>query len=260
MNICPTRARARSARNRAAAFLAGCSAFALLAATSEARAVEDGILDNAYFSIYAAAALPRISSVENTSTGTLAGYTVITEETMDGVVFSPSAIVGYNFKNLGLPFRLEAEYTIRGKTEYREEPVFSGNGLDNSTLQGVVENQTFLANFMYDINIGSKRWTPFIGAGVGVSWNNGEAYQLTPNSTGAYERVNNVSTELAWSLMGGVSLAFGTDWSFDTRYRYVDMGKVSWGPTETLGGSTWAMGLEGDFSTHEFAMGFRYQF
>ncbi len=226
---------------------------------SESHAVEDGFLDNAYFAVYATASLPRLTGVENKSTGRLANLGVVTEEVTDGVIFAPSLIMGYNFKKMGLPLRLEGEYTIRSKTEYRQSPALDGTAGRNTVMEGVVENQTVMANMLFDIDVGWDRWTPFIGAGIGVAWNNGEAYRLSPNGTAFGEqRLNTISTELAFAGIAGISMSFGTDWHFDSRYRYMDMGTVQWGPS-TLN-PTDEIQLDAGFTAHEFSMGLRYQF
>lgn len=253
--LCPGK---RAWRLLGVVLLAGLALGATRPAPAWAQGRDDalhGYLRGGYISIMAAAGIPYLSGVENKSSGTLSGYSVSETERMDGVVFSPSVILGYDVGRLvNMPVRAEVEYTIHGKSEYRNAPYLEG--LANSDIQAVIENQTFMANVLVDIEAG-WRLKPFLGAGLGLSWNEGEAFQMTSSGTNS-ERINHTSQNIAWSLIAGAAYPFAEGWSLDLRYRYLDAGEVQFGPT--MLDSTNQAQLNGDYAFHEIGFGFRYQF
>ncbi|MEM7653699.1 MAG: outer membrane beta-barrel protein [Pseudomonadota bacterium] len=204
-------------------------------------------------SAFANGAFPRIRNVTNGSTGGLSGQTVTTEDSTDFLVFAPSLAVGYNLHRWGIPIRAEIEYAARGKVEYDAQPVLSGaTGVD---VQSTVKNDTVMANLYLDFSRPGKKWQPYIGLGLGVSFNDTNA-DVTDN--GSLIRVSKKLTEFAYSGMAGVAYPLGQNWWFDTRLRYVNLGSLQFGPQQVTGG-----GLQLDAETLdsiELGIGLRWHF
>jgi len=204
-------------------------------------------------SAFANGAFPRIRNVTNGSTGGLTGRTVTTEDSTDFLVFAPSLAVGYNLHRWGIPIRAEIEYAARGKVEYDARPALSG--ATGVNIQSTVKNDTVMANLYLDFSRPGKKWQPYIGLGLGVSFNDTNA-DVTDN--GSLIRVSKKLTEFAYSGMAGVAYPLGQNWWFDTRLRYVNLGSLQFGPQQVTGG-----GLQLDAETLdsiELGIGLRWHF
>jgi len=209
-----------------------------------------------YFATWASASLPTVDNFTNEAiTGALAGGTVEIDEASDGVVFAPSVAIGYSLHRLGinLPIRLEAEYTARNKFQLNPQP-FVSNGGTSANVTSVIENQSVMMNLYYDFYRPGKRFQPYLGFGIGSSWNVTQSNVTTANYN---EHITRTSQAVTYSLMAGFGYRFADGWMIDTRYRYVDMGEVQWGPT--IGSPTFEVRAQG-LSTHELGVGLRYHF
>lgn len=208
-----------------------------------------------HVAFWMAASLPRVNRFTNTSQGALAGGTVGIDKATDGVVFAPSVALGWSLHRLGLnlPFRIEAEYTARNKIQVNAAP-FVTNGGAMANVISVIENQSMMMNLYWDIHRPGKDFQPYVGFGIGSSWNVTQANVVTA----AYnENASRTSTAMTYSLMAGFGYRFDDAWMIDTRYRYINMGEVQWGPT------TANPAFEVDaqsLTSHELGVGLRYHF
>ena len=73
---------------------------------------------------------------------------------------------------------------------------------------------SFMANAYFDY-LTCTPWTPYVGAGLGVS------YLKADNGNFA----KSVYT-LGWQVMGGVTYDINSNWTLDLGYRYADLGRV----------------------------------
>ena len=73
---------------------------------------------------------------------------------------------------------------------------------------------SFMANAYFDY-LTCTPWTPYVGAGMGVS------YLKVDN--GDYARSG---YRLAWQVMGGMTYDINSHWALDLGYRYADLGRI----------------------------------
>lgn len=102
------------------------------------------------------------------------------------------------------PFRVEAEYTLTGKTEY-----------DNTHT--TAQFQRIMANSYIDLPV-SRYVRPYIGAGVGTAYYSIKDTQMKTKETG-----NNFT----WNATAGIGIKLTRNVTFDSGYRYVDMGDIT---------------------------------
>lgn len=124
-------------------------------------------------------------------------------------------------------------------------------------LHTAVKSTTLMVNLYKDL--GSYRgWVPYIGAGVGVSYNQIANTYFTENVflTNSILGDNNIS--FAWSLMAGVSYNISSRTTLDLGYRYMDLGKIASQNGDTAGFWNPKVYVD-DLTSHEFKVGFRYR-
>ena len=114
-----------------------------------------------------------------------------------------------------------------------------------------------MLNGYYDFNT-CTRWTPYIGAGVGVAM-----LKLTSNEIwedGKY-KVNDKSYNVAWQIGAGVAYDLTKNIALDAGYRYINAGSaVVRKEVETYPGEAYSRKLKVDTAAHEIYFGARYTF
>ncbi|MGN6670947.1 MAG: outer membrane protein [Candidatus Nucleicultricaceae bacterium] len=123
-----------------------------------------------------------------------------------------------------------------------------------------IQSFTLMANAYLDL-IEYYRFVPYIGFGVGVSWNKLDALK-TALAIGANPIVNETrpgktQASLAWQLTAGTAYKFTPDWSLDLYYRYSDLGKVQ---TNRIVGNAYDDKAVAKLNNHEVMVGVRYTF
>ena len=113
-------------------------------------------------------------------------------------------------------------------------------------------------NGYYDI-ARFDRFTPYVGAGVGLAYNKtgGVSFTGNPALDNVIEGDNRWS--LAWSLMAGVGVQLTERTTLDIGYRYLDMGKAESGIIDNLGFVNPKVRID-DLAAHEFKVGLRFAF
>ncbi len=102
-------------------------------------------------------------------------------------------------------------------------------------------------------------FTPYVGAGVGVSYNKmGETF-FTDNPYLLNRIEGNSRTSLAWSLMAGVGYQVSDRAILDLGYRYMDYGKATSGKVDNTNSINPAVRIS-DITAHEVKIGLRYHF
>jgi opacity protein-like surface antigen len=172
-----------------------------------------------------------------------------------------------------LRFDLTAEY--RGKSAFsaldRYETTDDG---DPTTFDGTnhytakKSELLFLANGYWDLN----SWngiTPYIGAGIGASYNS--IYDLVDNNVitgGQGFAPTGHKLSLAWALHAGASLEINNNLSLDFGYSFVSLGDAQSGIFQNVdpllactgtGGTCYPLTFKGLYS-HDFKVGVRYAF
>jgi len=132
---------------------------------------------------------------------------------------------------------LRADVTLGYRSKSRVEDDFN-------SLDAKFSATTLLVNAYYDIG-NFNGFTPYIGAGIGISRNKLSDVRLPAGST------SGTKTSFAYALHAGVSYDFTEALSVDASYRYIDLGKGKSGPDvidiDKLVG-------------HDFRIGLRYRF
>jgi opacity protein-like surface antigen len=101
--------------------------------------------------------------------------------------------------------------------------------------------------------------TPYLGAGVGVSYNQMSEVYFTDNPylTNRIQGASRMS--LAWSLMAGIGYQLNERAILDVGYRYMDYGKAVSGVIDSANSVNPVVRIN-DITAHEFKVGMRYHF
>lgn len=190
----------------------------------------------------------QIDSIKNSSP--VAAPAPANKTSVDGLVGVAGVAAGLNFKGLGLPVRAEVEYSYHSQLSYNPNPTFVGAIIPTS-LKSDVDSQTVFANVYYDFETGTA-FTPYVGGGLGMAWNHTKATG-TVIATGVTQDYKNTKDSFAWNVGAGCSYDLSANWKLNAGYRFVDLGKVTWGDSATSLAST-------DITSHEVLLGLRYQF
>jgi opacity protein-like surface antigen len=122
-----------------------------------------------------------------------------------------------------------------------------------------VRSTVALANIYYDFARGGQ-FTPYIGAGIGFSYNETSSAQgINANNLQAYDFQGQSKTDFAWALMAGVSKNMGA-LEIDLGYRYLNMGDASYDLDVNCHGSCLIQAGADiiDLNAHEIRLGLRY--
>ncbi|MDR2695417.1 MAG: acyloxyacyl hydrolase [Deltaproteobacteria bacterium] len=165
-------------------------------------------------------------------------------------VFGGALAVGYNFApKFQLPIRAELEYAMRSASRDSKSmaaPGFRGEYTQTTNLH------TLFVNAYFDINTGTA-FTPYIGAGLGMAFNNSsldaEEYQPGWIVTASRQQWD---TTFAWNVGAGLSYAFTENIAADLGYRFVHTGYREY----AMG---WASAGSAPY-IHEFYLGARFTF
>ncbi len=158
--------------------------------------------------------------------------------TVGGALFA-----GYDFYyKFDVPIRTELEYALRSDWTSGESWSVPGGWIDTDVKVNV---QTLLLNVYYDFR-NSTKFTPYIGAGIGLAFTQGYADSDGHGSLSWYNYNDSAHrTDFAWQVGAGVAYAFTDNVSADLGYRYLGLG------SNVLGGYSGA---------HEFSLGIRITF
>ncbi len=119
-----------------------------------------------------------------------------------------------------------------------------------------VKSTTLMFNGYYDLGK-FGRVTPYVGAGVGVAYNQtGETYFTdNPSLVNKIEGASRLS--LAWSLGAGVGVQISERAVLDVGYRFTDLGKAQTGRIDNLGFVNPSATID-HMRNHEIKIGLRY--
>ncbi|MEO9655596.1 outer membrane protein [Marinomonas sp.] len=137
--------------------------------------------------------------------------------------------VGIDWENS--PLRSEIVYTSFGDQSFIDDTVFVSSTASNERTTTTIKQESFMFNTLYDIDIKSNVFKPYVGAGVGVLRSDVSAKQLdSPVGTGRSASFAEVSdTNFMWSLVVGANYKVTEKAALGFGYRYTDAGKVSTG-------------------------------
>ena len=183
--------------------------------------------------------------------------------------FAWSLGAGYQFPS---GWRLELDGTTLG----------TDLGSINSLPQSEADLRTTNAmlNAIYDIDLGGD-WTPYVGAGLGVSFaemsatasdyiGSGNTFQSSAACPGAASGTDSFTCSLneddanfAWQVLAGLGYAITDNLSWDTHYKYASLGELRLDGTRVNTASNVSNALlttYEDAASHTLLTGFRYRF
>ncbi|MBQ8481471.1 MAG: porin family protein [Alphaproteobacteria bacterium] len=113
-----------------------------------------------------------------------------------------------------------------------------------------LQNNTLMLNGYYDINTCTK-WTPYVGAGVGVAM-----LKFTAKDMGDGFKMNEKTYNVAWQVGAGVTYDLTKNVALDAGYRYIDAGAAVAQKVIDDGYEK----VKADTAAHEVYFGARYTF
>lgn len=138
---------------------------------------------------------------------------------------------------------------VRGEVELNNSRDIKRNYVTDSNFFGGewgydhfrLYKHSVMANVYFDY-LTCTPWTPYVGAGLGVS-------HLKADFGEVAKSVNN----LAWQVMAGLAYDITSNWTLDAGYRYADLGRIrkNWGDQNIT---------KIDVRDHEIMLGARYNF
>lgn len=164
-----------------------------------------------------------------------------------GEKISDAAVLG-----AGVGYRvnswLRADVTLDHRFATRATLFDDPGGLPGFALTGRFASTTALANAYLDLGTWSG-FTPYVGAGLGYSWNTVSGLRVGGIDPGVRDRTVG---SLAWALMAGVAVDAGHGFAIDLGYRYVDLGRARTAATPAGYGEVRRL------SAHEARVGIRW--
>ncbi len=125
-------------------------------------------------------------------------------------------------------------------------------------LHTTVKTYTAMVNVYKDLGkFGNV--TPYVGAGVGVAYNQMSEVYFTGNPALTNRIAGDNDISLAWSLMAGIGYQISDRAILDVGYRYMDLGKISSQRHDNAGNINPRVTVD-DMAGHEFKVGLRYHF
>jgi hypothetical protein len=158
--------------------------------------------------------------------------------------------LGYAFGN---GFRLELE------GNYRHNGVDGLSGTTASTSgAGAINSYGLMGNVLFDMDIGKPWLYPYLGGGVGYSWDQLSSARL--NQTGTSFSAGDTSGGFTWQAIAGLSFPVSgvPGLSITAEYRYHSVvGNETFHGSTPSGPGTLTLSTQSD---HDFLLGVRYAF
>lgn len=149
----------------------------------------------------------------------------------------------------------------RGDRDLSGEPGFwvpPGGVAGIDPLHTSVESVTLMFNGYYDLG-NFRGFVPYVGAGLGVSWNTTDETYFTGNPFLTNRIRGETETSFAWALMAGVGYQISPRAIIDLGYRYIDLGEATSGTIDSAGFVNPPVRID-DLTAHEIKLGLRYHF
>jgi opacity protein-like surface antigen len=164
--------------------------------------------------------------------------------------------IGYNF-NDWLRFDVTGEY--RGKANFHGMDIYTdGTGFHDDTYSASKSELTFLLNGYVDLGTWCN-FTPFVGAGVGMSRNTISTFRDIGLSTGSDAYANSASKwNFAWALHAGLAYKVTRNFTVELAYRYLDLGNAATGNAITFDGNVFPPFEFQHLTSHDVKLGVRF--
>ena len=211
-----------------------------------------------------------VSDLDVTTDG--AGNVLSTTSTYKGDTVTNLNIGNTAFGGVGIGcgsgsrgIRGEVALNFYGKKKYDGEPlpfIYTEDTISDppveDPLHTSISSRTMMFNAYYDMGQ-FGRFTPYVGAGVGVARNTTSGTYFTGNTALTNVIQGDTRYSLAWSLMAGVGMQVSDRAILDIGYRFTDLGKARSGTLDNLGFTNPAVKFD-DLQNHEIRIGLRYHF
>jgi opacity protein-like surface antigen len=171
--------------------------------------------------------------------------------------------VGYRFNKW---FRADVTGEYRGGASFHGLDVVSdaGDPVYTNEYSGIKKEVTGLVNVYVDLGT----WhgiTPFLGAGIGASYNTISSFKDVNTVTGGVAYADDDSQwDLAWALQAGLAYEVTPGLSLEVGYRYLHLGDAQSGDLNTYDGSCPPAGCRNspikfeDLSSHDVKFAMRW--
>lgn len=168
------------------------------------------------------AAQSKFSNIETAIPETVAARAVVDDS--DSAAYLS---IGLGIDWESQPLRSELVYSTFGDQSFIDDTKFVTDISDERTTTKV-KQESLMLNLLYDIKIDSEKFTPYIGAGLGVSKTNVSAKQEDSPKTDRSADFSEVSdTNFMWSLIVGANYKMTEKTMLGFGYRYTDAGRIS---------------------------------
>ncbi|MGB3383070.1 MAG: outer membrane beta-barrel protein [Marinomonas sp.] len=126
-------------------------------------------------------------------------------------------------------FKITNEATTiltQGEQNFIEDTVFTSSGNERTTTN--IKQDSLMFNLLYDIDIKSNVFKPYVGAGVGVLRSKVSATQSDEPATSRSASFAETSdTNFMWSVVIGANYSVAETLKVGFGYRYTDAGEIS---------------------------------
>ena len=136
------------------------------------------------------------------------------------------------------------------------DPIPTDNQAD--PLHTSIKSYTMMFNAYKDLGQYGNI-TPYVGAGMGVSYNVMDEVYFTGNPALVNRIKGDNDLSFAWSLMAGVGYQISDRAVLDFGYRYIDLGTAESGNSDSAQHYNPRVEVD-DLTAHEFKVGLRYHF
>ena len=206
--------------------------------------------------------------VDNTAFNALNGTTFASGNSVSGVSMENGWIGegGFGCGSGSWGMRAELMLGYHGERKIDGEPIYyAGPAVVGppapalvDPLHTTVKTYTAMVNVYKDLGkFGNV--TPYVGAGVGVAYNQMSEVYFTGNPALSNRIAGDNDISLAWSLMAGIGYQISDRAILDVGYRYMDLGKISSQRHDNAGNINPRVTVD-DMAGHEFKVGLRYHF
>lgn len=137
------------------------------------------------------------------------GFAAIEREKMNKELFGSHVAAG-----------VRAGY-VRGEIELNNSRDIRRNNTDEDGdfSKFKLYKHSVMANAYFDY-LTCTPWTPYVGAGLGVSYLKGQLFE------GGEKSIDKSTYNLAWQVMAGIAYEINSHWAIDLSYRYADLGRI----------------------------------
>lgn len=171
----------------------------------------------------------------------------------------------------GRGFRGELMFGVHGSKKFDGEPLFYSPGptpgdptgtpppaVYDDPMHTSIKSYTAMINLYKDLGTFGNL-TPYVGAGIGASYNMASDFYFTDNPALTNRIRGDRDLSFAWSLMAGVGYQISDRATLDIGYRYLDLGSAGSENGDNAGNWNPRVSID-DLTSHEIKVGLRYNF